>query len=83
MKNSTASDLIERSLPFYRVLRMLIALAFFASAVFCIVGELAKSDFDRSYHWIWIGAVGAFLLSYILQWTVEGEAQRYKELGDD
>ena len=83
MKNSTASNLLERSLPAYRYMRVGFALAFFAGAAFCIFGELTMSGFDRSFHWIWIVAMGAFLSSYMMEWAVEGEAQRYRDLGDE
>ena len=83
MKNSTAADLVEKSLPLFRLIRIGVGAAFVLGLGFSVFGELFDPDFDRTWHWLWVGATVAFLLSYMIQWSAEGEAKRYREAGDD
>lgn len=83
MQNSSAASLLEKSLPFYRVMRWGIAFFFAIALTISMVGELLVQEFDRTTHLYWLMCGLAYALTYAIQWGVEGEIERLREIDDD
>jgi len=82
VKNFRAADILEKSLPFYRLGRVVAAVLLLLSLIGAAIVETLVPGFDWSIYLPSLIIAAGVGLIQVGKWVIEGQIAEYRRVGD-